>query len=489
MNKAFCSVLVLLSVLSPICTAFTVTAPQLLRTIMPPHLETTAERRRRHYATYRSISSTLTEASVDSAKESAVPSVDMKERGLQMNERASTGAPLTDGELDDVLASLKNVAPKENSDGIVWDDLRAFLQKAAHLSHKKDWKATGKNANELGNILFPAGINSKAAQQMLERILDEGCWDKAAAHAAQKPATEKPWAVLVTGVNGIRKTTSLHQPWFADLLQEALVAPSSETRDATSRSPPPSSPPRKEYLPTGENSFFRQLDHMIATLCNEDFARLYAWAKQLLEEQQQQQQEGGGGNGEPTAETVKLYSDYKAAVFSRYRTLSELLGIWLVRQADKSNVLLETSGRDVGMFHYVDKFFPDHNKLVLRFEVNDLTEAKQSVDRRMVHEIKQGIKAVNREDVFEIVRANEGGPYGSDVLEGVQKDSDRVWKEHVGKDVCEDWYKATIHITAHPTEPWTARAVRPDGTLGEVHSFERSKRKLSDMEQAAAKIS
>ena len=33
---------------------------------------------------------------------------------------------------------------------------------------------------------------------------------------------KKPWVVLVTGVNGIRKTTSVYQPWFKKALAAAL---------------------------------------------------------------------------------------------------------------------------------------------------------------------------------------------------------------------------------------------------------------------------
>jgi hypothetical protein len=52
-----------------------------------------------------------------------------------------------------------------------------------------------------------------------------------------------------------------------------------------------------------------------------------------------------------------------------------------------------------------------------------------------------------------------------------------VWNEVVLKNdgVGEDWYKCTIAINAHATEPWTAQAVRPDGSLGKVYSFELRK--------------
>ncbi|VEU39840.1 unnamed protein product [Pseudo-nitzschia multistriata] len=137
--------------------------------------------------------------------------------------------------------------------------------------------------------------------------------------------------------------------------------------------------------------------------------------------------------------------------------------------------MMETSGRDVAMFHYVDHFFGEntsYNKLALHFTINDLTFAKQSVDRRMIDEIQRGSQALGNSNVFDIVYTNQGGPYGSKVLDGVQADSDRVWESEVlSGNVGEDWYKATIAINAHETEPWTAQAVKPDGSLGTKFAF------------------
>jgi hypothetical protein len=160
--------------------------------------------------------------------------------------------------------------------------------------------------------------------------------------------------------------------------------------------------------------------------------------------------------------------------------LSELLGALLLKQAQlvDINCMMETSGRDVAMFHYVDHFFDsdqsNYNKLALHFTINDLTCAKQSVDRRMTQEIQAGAKAIESGDAFDVVYTNEGGPYGSKVLEDVQKDSDAVWESQVMTGaVGRDWYKATIAINAHPNEPWTAQAIRPDGSLGTKFTFER----------------
>jgi hypothetical protein len=73
-----------------------------------------------------------------------------------------------------------------------------------------------------------------------------------------------------------------------------------------------------------------------------------------------------------------------------------------------------------------------------------------------------------------VIYANAGGPYGSEILADVQAASDSVWNSEVlaGK-VGQDWYKASIQINSHPTEPWTAQAIKPDGSLGTKFTFER----------------
>jgi hypothetical protein len=398
-------------------------------------------------STLRSISSTLSGKSAGS----------ISERTDGMVERAKKGTPLTEDEVQDVVNSIQNISPIEN-DTISLEELKKVLLDVAHLSHK-DWAVTGNNAKKLGAVLMKDGV-SPHTRQMLERILEEGNWDGAAKHATERPTSAKPWAVLVTGVNGIRKTTSIYQPWFPALLKEALAAPAGQPADF-----------ENDALPAGSNSFFRQLDHLIATLANEDFAQLYVLTQELLKEHSIEN---------PPPEVVKQYSDLKAAIFTRYRTLSELLGALLLGEAQilKSNCMLETSGRDVAMFHYVDHFFPTgYSKLALHFTINDLSHAQTSVDNRMVREIKTGIDAIKAQDVFDIIYANAGGPYGSEVLPGVQQDSDRVWNEVVLKNdgVGQDWYKATIQINAHPTEPWTAQAVLLDGSLGTKFAFERPK--------------
>ena len=416
--------------------------------------------------TLRKMTSSTLSAEDDGAKLDA--SKIMIERTNSMASRAKDRSPFTADELQDVINSLKNITPKDSS--IDWDALERLLINVAHLSHK-DWNVSDTNSDKMAELLLPGGtgLTTAKSHQMFERILHEGNWDGAKTHAnaVNEPGeNNKPWAVLVTGVNGIRKTTSIYQPWFSSVLQEALISPSS-VKEETNHT--------LDVLPNGGNSFFRQLDHMICTLCNEDFSTLYALTGVQLEDGDK------ANDNHPSKLLIKQYSNLKASIFSRYRTLSELLGILLLKEAQKNNIntMCETSGRDIAMFHYIDHFFSNdkYNKLALHFTINNLQYAKQSVDERMVHEMKMGQTALESSDVVEVIYANVGGPYGSEVLEGVQADSDRVWDEVImqkdGEEggVGYDWYKASMRINAHEEKPWTIQAVRPDGSLGTEYTF------------------
>mmetsp|Transcript_26213 Transcript_26213/g.44234 ORF Transcript_26213/g.44234 Transcript_26213/m.44234 type:complete len:298 (-) Transcript_26213:8-901(-) len=268
---------------------------------------------------------------------------------------------------------------------------------------------------------------------------------------------------------------------------------------------------------------------MIATLANEEFQSLY----------------------EIDINNVTGYAEQKDAIFSRYRTLAEILGVLLVKRAQrqKLNVMIETSGRDIAMYDYVNHCFPaeTYNKLVVHFVINDISFAERSVDLRMLKEMKNGKIALlalqkqqQQQQVFrgtpktstgssgtgtmidadtaatgtstngddsvdgtngrvtaavrELIRVNAGGPYGSQVLKGVQADSQRVWtqvcaepqdsdnnnnngshdndinkRDHncdssstVNNSVSQGWFKACLSVTANAEDsnlPWTVQAL------------------------------
>jgi hypothetical protein len=390
---------------------------------------------------------------------------DIFQRTADMQARTAALAPLTECELDDVLYSLQNLQVDKDEASVDYTAVRTLLAQVAHLSHK-DWSVTQANGARLRQALWPHGLPTLPSL-LLERVWTEGQWAAAVAHAKSRlrsSSSSKPWAVLVTGVNGIRKTTSLSQDWFPQLLAEALVAPSSSV--ATNEVD-------TDLLPTGHNSFFRQLDHMIASLCNEDFGILY----QLTDNELQKQKKTNSDESSPLS-PLEAYADLKAAIFGRYRTLSELLGAALLDHAKTqgTNCLMETSGRDVAMFHYVNHFFSstDYHKLALHFEINDLMQAQASVDHRMQGEVEAGLVALAAKSARAVVYANAGGPYGAAALPGVQAASDEVWQTQIQPSdsaVAADWYKATIQVQAYDDRPWTAQAVKPDGSPGTLFNF------------------
>lgn len=411
----------------------------------------TASRTARYQATKNESSLSIHELDIQK--------LNIEKLSQEMNQRAKDATPFSKDEIDEIIKSFENVMPANS--GISLDALKELVEAVAHLSHK-DWSKTEQSATTLNDILLKGDLSGELSpefKQIFKRVIEEGNWNGASDFAETR--SSKPWAILVTGVNGIRKTTSVYQPWFQQLLSEALVHPTNQDVDTVDIP--------LDTLPTGENSFFRQLDHMIITLINHNFQKLYAMTDLSHD----------FDSGEPPSSIIQQYSNYKAAIFSRYRTLSEILGVLLVKQARASslNIMVETSGRDVAMFHYVDSFFPseEYNKLALHFTINDLSHAETSVDKRMVREMKEGIEALQSGNVDQVIKANAGGPYGSEVLKGIQRDSDAVWDTIISEgdsDVGKDWYKASININASADEDWTAFATKPDGTDGTVFTFE-----------------
>ena len=120
---------------------------------------------------------------------------------------AGDASVLSDSELELALSSLQEAGSATHA--LDWPGLRALLARAAHLPHK-DWARTEAAAAELEAILSePADATFR---DLFQRVLRDGNWPEAEQAAASR--TAKPWVVLVTGVNGIRKTSAVYQPWF-----------------------------------------------------------------------------------------------------------------------------------------------------------------------------------------------------------------------------------------------------------------------------------
>ena len=194
-------------------------------------------------------------------------------------------------------------------------------------------------------------------------------------------------------------------------------------------------------MPAGDDSFFRQLDFIIATVASEEFSLLYE-VKDAVE-----------------------YCALKEAVFTRYRTLAEMAGVLLLEAAKQKrmNVIVETTGKDLAMFEYADHFFPDaaYRKLAVYFRVNDVAFAEASVDARMKKEMQDGQAALAADAQTRRLRtisANAGGAQSPGVLPGIKAASEASWKKVLGGAVSKAWLKATLAVDASAVGPWTVRA-------------------------------
>ena len=398
---------------------------------LTPSLSPRCSRRRRHAATEATEggdmptpapTATPAEATTSSTTTRPMTEAEAVEHFRKMQRAADDGAFFADGELASVTTALERLGlGPDRSAG-----LKEVLGRAAHLDYKR-WHMTRATAASLANELPP--VSDPEFATAFKRVLEGGNWGAASICAAARRSNnnDKPWVVLVTGLNGVRKTTAIYEPWFEAALKEAITAP-----DGSKGAP---------SLPTGANSFFRQLDFVVATVAMTQFEKLYAITD------------------------VAKYAEAKAAIFARYRTTSEMVGALLVEEASriKANVLVETSGRDVGMFNYIDHFFDDaaYHKLALNFEIDDIAFAEASVDTRMLGEMERGRTAVASGDAGTVVEANQGGPYGSAVLKGVQAASRDTWRRIVANEaggVGESWHRAAFRITPRADAPWTLAA-------------------------------
>lgn len=152
--------------------------------------------------------------------------------------------------------------------------------------------------------------------------------------------------------------------------------------------------------------------------------------------------------------------------------ITYFLGLLLIKSACKQgmNVLIETSGRDISMFEYMNNCFgsEDYNKLVINFHINDIQFAEESVDSRMLYELSIGKSVIdNKLGVLAQIQANIGGPYSSLELSRVLNESNQVVKSIFSgeSDLGNNWYKASIKVNAYNDKPWTVQADQPSSQI------------------------
>lgn len=129
---------------------------------------------------------------------------------LTLNMATTSSSPQP---IESMVVSLQNLARTDSR--INWGALDKFVKDKRQLDYK-NWEETSQWAEELKEVI--GSPDDEEFQCIFERVLKDGGWYE----AQQSCSAERPWIVLVTGLNGVRKTTSLHQPWFKAVLAEAL---------------------------------------------------------------------------------------------------------------------------------------------------------------------------------------------------------------------------------------------------------------------------
>jgi hypothetical protein len=333
---------------------------------------------------------------------------------------------------DEALSAVRSLtyAVSRVPGTLPWEEYKNFLKTYAHRNFK-DLSEMEAAARELMQTFLNPLTDPEQFREIFQRVYEEGGFYRALRYAdEERPKRLKPWVVVVAGVNGIRKTTCMYQTWIKEVIHDALKEVHGDDV------------PKLEELPDGLNSFFRQLDHLIATVGSQDFKALY------------------------NVRDLEEYTAIKDGIFSRYRKMADIFGVVMIEDIKKykTNVLIETTGQNNGQLVYVDHFFPKEkfNKLFLHFKINDISLAEQTVDDRMLSEMEAGYQLMNGSNsscsVKDIINVNKGGGQNSKVLRKVQDDSDKTWNKILEGEFARDWFKASITVNAHKSKPWTASA-------------------------------
>ena len=345
--------------------------------------------------------------------------------------------PFTKLELEYAMQSIDNLN-MINFERDARQSLEELITKTAHLP-PKDWLRIAKqwSRSHFREALMGPAVKYSPFRSLLGHCLDDGGWDRAVAAAEKRPAGYTPWLVLLTGVAGARKKSSILQPWF----KEATAHTLKRTHDAALDN---DHVELREYedgeeeLPHGEDSFYLQLGSIIAVIANVEMRLVYAGPGTQLQ-------------------NVDRFAEEKESIFIRYRTYALMLATFIIQEAAALgvNVIIEVDHQrthhnwpaDLHFHRYIEALFPGvpphrrtlfpslmgYRKLVLHYDVDDLGIAAFANDRRLLCEMKLGHGAQQRGAVpgglREVIDAVQGGAQGKDWLVENQLAARALWKQ------------------------------------------------------------
>eukprot|EP00404_Azadinium_spinosum_P061925 CAMPEP_0180697620 /NCGR_PEP_ID=MMETSP1038_2-20121128/3594_1 /TAXON_ID=632150 /ORGANISM="Azadinium spinosum, Strain 3D9" /LENGTH=517 /DNA_ID=CAMNT_0022729147 /DNA_START=73 /DNA_END=1623 /DNA_ORIENTATION=+ len=380
------------------------------------------------------------------------------------------------------LTSLKNagiggeeILPADIS--ILWDsgeweqvegDGTHERWKAWYVKHAKknpfDFAGTFAAAEELIPIVHDAlGIEQSNDQELTSTVevlkklfphaMKGGGWDAAMTYRKENKE-DNPFMILVDGIWGSRKSSTMCNPQLAQMLQVALkdekqkLATAERGDQLVVAEANPEKPPAKlqdleKHLTnlyqaakadtkktgaharsiSGGTAFFRQLDFFIAGVSTGRF-------RALLETY----------SPEP-AEFWEAYAKEKSKIFRDFRFIAECW-MWIAMKAavaNNLNCIVEGSGTHVGVHTLVDAYLntlatrTDYQRLWIHFDVLIPKLAAASVEERFKKELeefqylKRQVQTPSKERIDQI---NSGGAgYGEANLEKAQEANMVIWRD------------------------------------------------------------
>jgi hypothetical protein len=269
--------------------------------------------------------------------------------------------------LDKLVESIHNIYPLDNME---CEKLKKFYEEMYknYDFNEKEKDTREKLTTELKKFIIEVStkkyptlkslkendILEIALKEILPHVFTGGNWDNAISITKKQPAV-----ILVCGLNGIRKSSSMNKD---DRIKDII------SRNLKHLQYDPDS------MPSGKNSFFRQLDYVISSITSAFFYDLYS--------------------NKPNIDT-DIYGKIKKNIFN---VVARLNAVWIslityIATERKKHIIVEAVGNNTNAITTINNTFTNYNKVIIYFQLEkgNIQYAKDSVTKRLENDLSNGI--------------------------------------------------------------------------------------------------
>ena len=322
-----------------------------------------------------------------------------------------------------------------------WDNLSKLYEEILTATSQFKDEYTVKLAKLVNDLVVATDLDKEIIlKNLLPKVFDGGNWDKAKEYA-KDAEVKKPWLIVAIGPNCIGKSGFLRNNTIANDIKTILKLE------------------EKEYPPTGEYSFFRQLDYLIPAVGAVYFKLLYQFSNN------------------PDLKLLKNFEDYKILLkHIIFDKLGPIQAVWAsiiakLAFSHRMNMIVESTGAGDGTYPGLANLaFASSNsyqKLFLRFTIDaksSLIQTQTCIQKRYDKEITKGTQLLQKgiDKLTELYVVNDSGSatykmikykYKDVVIEPqyigiILSDSLVTWYENIFiTDKYKDWKKLEAKVT------------------------------------------